>query len=83
MPLAYAQKIYNNILEKKNSHPHHKKYFMHGCDIGTYDRMNVTLQGGQTLPGMQGTINSNHMSGTSQLMHGFPLKSSQPYSPSR
>lgn len=47
------------------------------------NRMNVTLQGGQTLPGMQNTINSNHMSGSSQLMPGFPLKSSQPYSPSR
>jgi hypothetical protein len=49
------------------------------------NRMNVTMQGGQqTLPGMQGT-NSNHMSGSSQLMvPGFPLsKSSQPYSPSR
>lgn len=47
-------------------------------------RMNVTMQGGQTLPGMQGTINSSsHMSGSSQLMPGFPLKSSQPYSPSR
>ncbi|KAG5682597.1 hypothetical protein PVAND_011940 [Polypedilum vanderplanki] len=46
-------------------------------------RMNVTMQSGQTLPGMQNTINSNHMSGSSQLMPGFPLKSSQPYSPSR
>lgn len=46
-------------------------------------RMNVTMQGGQTLPGMQGTTNSSHMSGSSQLMPGFPLKNSQPYSPSR
>lgn len=46
-------------------------------------RGNVTMQGGQTLAGMQGT--NNHMSsGSSQLMvPGFPLKNSQPYSPSR
>lgn len=38
MPLAYAQKIYNNVPEKKNSHPHHKKYFMLGYDIATYEQ---------------------------------------------
>jgi hypothetical protein len=49
----------------------------------TSSRINVTMQGGQALAGMQGT-NNNHMSGSSQLMvPGFPLKSSQPYSPSR
>lgn len=49
----------------------------------TFSRINVTMQGGQALAGMQGT--NNHMSsGSSQLMvPGFPLKSSQPYSPSR
>jgi hypothetical protein len=78
--MAYTQQ-YFMLLALKTQNIYSFSLFLHE---NLFCRMNVAMQGGQTLPpGMQGTTNSSHMSGSSQLMSGFPLKNSQPYSPSR